>query len=255
MTALPTPLTNDIDNTLEPAEGFTVEPLSVENGYKQVTTIADINQKIDPNAIILAEVLTDKAISWRIHNCKVSEKIITQDLPLPLLYHYDSLEDAIKQAYPLTPKLLAQFNILMTANEAAKLIGINKESITQPWQVKATGSLVVFSETLQLAVRLHWTNTGKATQQIYTQKETDAMAAAFKEWHFFGRIDVLYKNNKQALISIDEESLDDQPFITFMASSDYQYLPATHALTVIAKLEANKSELPWFETAILERVE
>ena len=81
------------------------------------------------------------------------------------------------------------------------------------------------------------------------------MAAAFKEWHFFGRIDVLYKNNKQALISIDEESLDDQPFINFMASSDYQYLPATHALTVIAKLEANKSELPWFETAILERVE
>ncbi|MGB5877038.1 MAG: hypothetical protein WBG84_06715, partial [Psychrobacter nivimaris] len=47
-------------------------------------------QTIDPNAIILAEALTDKAISWQIHNCKIIKKTVTQDLPLPFLYHYDS---------------------------------------------------------------------------------------------------------------------------------------------------------------------
>ena len=40
-------------------------------------------QTIDPNAIILAEALTDKAISWQIHNCKIIKKTVTQDLPLP----------------------------------------------------------------------------------------------------------------------------------------------------------------------------
>lgn len=199
--------------------------------------------------------MIDKAIGWRIHNCKVNEKTITQDLPLPFLYHYDSLEDVIKQANPLTTKLLSQFDTMMTASEAAKLIGIDAALIAQPWHVKVTGSLVVFSEALQLAVRLHWSNTGKATQQIYTQNQADALVAAFKDWHFFGRVDVLYKNDKQTLISIDEENVDDNPFISFAASSDYQYLPATHALTVMTKLEANKAELPWFEAAILERVE
>ena len=211
-------------------------------------------QTLEPNAIILAEALSDKAISWRIHNCKISKKTITQDMPLPFLYHYDSLDDSIKQTYPLTPSLLAQFNTPMTANEAAKLIGIDKALITSPWHVKVVGSLVVFSEALQLAVRLHWTNTGKDTQQIYTKNEADALTAAFKEWQFFGRIDVLYKNAKQTLISIDEQAENEKQILTIDASSDYQFLPATHALVVIAKLEADKGELPWFESAILERL-
>ena len=90
--------------------------------------------------------------------------------------------------------------------------------------------------------------------QIYTKDEADALTAAFKEWQFFGRIDVLYKNAKQTLISIDEQAENDKQILTIDASSDYQFLPATHALVVIAKLEADKSELPWFETAILERL-
>ncbi len=210
---------------------------------------------IAPNTIILAEALTDTAISWRIHNCKVSEKTVTQDKPLPFLYHYDSLDDAIKQANPLTPKLLAQFNTPMTANVAAKLIGIDEGLIASPWHVKVIGSLVVFSEALQLAVRLHWTNTGKATQQVYTKDADDAMTAAFKDWQFFGRVDVLYKNDKQALVSIDEQNTSDEPLLTIDASTDYQQLLPTHALAIISKLEADKAELPWFETAILERVE
>ena len=215
---------------------------------------------IDPNAIILAEALTDKAIGWQIHNCKIIKKTVMQDLPLPFLYHYDSLDDAVKQSHPLTPELLLQFNTPMSAREAAQLIGIDEELLTSPWHVKIMGSLVVFSEALQLAVRLHWTNTGKKTQQIYTKDAADAIIAAFEDWQFFGRVDVLYKNNKQTLISIDEQNSNTQELpaeslLTIEASGDYQQLLATHALAVIMKLEADKAELPWFEKAILARLE
>ena len=223
-----------------------------DNDREQVITETENEtQAIDPNAIILAEALTDKTISWQIHNCKIIKKTVTQDLPLPFLYHYDSLDDSVKATYPLTPILLAQFNTPMTANEAARLIGISDTLLSSPWHVKIIGSLVVFSEALQLAVRLHWTNTGKETQQIYTQNEADAIITAFKDWQFFGRIDVLYKNDKQTLISLD----NDEQLFTFDASPDYQQLLATHTLTVIAKLEADKTELPWFDKAILERLE
>ena len=226
-----------------------------DTGSADKTNIVISAPIIDPNAIILTEALTDTAISWRIHNCKISKKTVTQDLPLPFLYHYDSLDDVIKQANPLIPKLLAQFNTPMTATEAAQLIGIDTALITSPWHVKVTGSLVVFSEVLQLAVRLHWTNTGKATEQLYTKDATEALVAAFKDWQFFGRIDVLYKNTKQTLISIDENAVGNKQLLTIDASADYQYLPASHALLVIAKLEADKEQLPWFESAILERLE
>ena len=271
LTALPTqsldkPSDEPSDNDATYSQPYYSEPYdttllssSIADATKQVDIENEVEaqtrtQILEPNAIILAEALSDKAISWRIHNCKISKKTITQDMPLPFLYHYDSLDDSIKQTYPLTPSLLAQFNTLMTANEAAKLIGIDKALITSPWHVKVVGSLVVFSEALQLAVRLHWTNTGKDTQQIYTKNEADALTAAFKEWQFFGRIDVLYKNTKQTLISIDEQAEGDKQILTIDASSDYQFLPATHALVVIAKLEADKGELPWFESAILERL-
>ena len=246
------PYYSEIYDTTLPSSSIAdaTEQVDIENEVEAQTR----TQILEPNAIILAEALSDKAISWRIHNCKISKKTITQDMPLPFLYHYDSLDDSIKQTYPLTPSLLAQFNTPMTANEAAKLMGIDKALITSPWHVKVVGSLVVFSEALQLAVRLHWTNTGKDTQQIYTKDEADALTAAFKEWQFFGRIDVLYKNAKQTLISIDEQAEADKQILTIDASSDYQFLPATHALVVIAKLEADKGELPWFESAILERL-
>ncbi|WP_218689017.1 hypothetical protein [Psychrobacter sp. BF1] len=209
---------------------------------------------LSPNTMVLAEVLSDETLNWRIHNCKISEKTVTQDLPMLFLYHYDSLDDSIKQAYPLTLSLLAKFNTPMTASEAATFIGIDSKLIASPWQVKVIGSLVVFSEALQLAVRLHWTNTGKTTEQLYTKDAAEAVIAAFKEWQFFGRIDVLYKNQQQTLVSIDEHNASDQPLLTFSPSTEYHYLPASHALTIIAKLEADKVQLPWFESAILERL-
>ena len=252
LTALPTQSSNTTDAYSDHAHDAMSNHTAVNETLED--SAPSTMSTFDPNAIILAEALTDKAISWRIHNCKISKKIITQDMPLPFLYHYDSLEDSIKQTYPLTPALLAQFSTPMTADEAAALIGIDKALITSPWHVKVIGSLVVFSEALQLAVRMHWTNTGKDTQQIYTKNEADALTTAFKEWQFFGRIDVLYKYDKQTLVSIDEQAENNEQILTIDASSDYQFLPATHALVVIAKLEADKADLPWFETAILERL-
>lgn len=249
LTILPTQSSTYTEpNNAMPTSDFSSEAQEAAVNHSKSITL-------DPNAIILAEALTDSAISWRIHNCKVNKKTVTQELPMLFLYHYDSLDDSIKQTHSLTPTLLAQFNTLMSASAAAKLIGIDEDLIATPWQVKVTGSLVVFSDALQLAVRLHWTNTGKASEALYTKDAADALSAAFKNWQFFGRIDVLYKNHKQALISIDEDSAGEEQLLTIDTSADYQYLPAPHALTVIAKLEADKAELPWFETAILERLE
>ena len=122
-----------LDHTLTSVAEDTVDNTdALDDATSEIQSRA---QTIAPNAIILAEALTDKAISWRIHNCKISKKIITQDMPLPFLYHYDSLDDSIKQTYPLTPSLLAQFNTRMTADEAAALIGIDKALITNPWHV------------------------------------------------------------------------------------------------------------------------
>ncbi|WP_227671377.1 hypothetical protein [Psychrobacter sp. 72-O-c] len=248
-----TQLSDHTDTYVEPPNAIEAATSSSES--QQPTSDNSNSKTIDPNAIILAQTLTDPAIGWRIHNCKISKKTVTQELPMLFLYHYDSLDDSVKQAHPLTPVLLAQFNTSMTAEAAAKLIGITSDLVASPWHVKVIGSLVVFSEILQLAVRLHWTNTGKSTQQLYTQSAEEAVTAAFKDWQFFGRIDVLYKNDKQTLVSIDERAEDNEQLVAIEARSDYQFLPATHALVVIAKLEADKAELPWFETAILERLE
>ena len=46
------------------------EQVSIEDEVEAQTR----TQTLEPNAIILAEALTDKAISWRIHNCKISKK-------------------------------------------------------------------------------------------------------------------------------------------------------------------------------------
>lgn len=234
-----------------------------------------LKASLGTDTLVLAEALTDTAVSWRIHNCKISEKTVTQARPMLFLYHYDRLDDSIKQAHPLTPDLLAQFNTPMMAEDAAKLIGIDSALLSNPWQVKITGSLVVFSEALQLAVRLRWTNTGKPSQPIYTKEAADAVSCALKDWQFFGRVDVLYKHNAQTLISIDEQATDKRAaedthdvaadndeqrsnhdsVLKIETSRDYQLLPATHALTVIAAVEADKHKLPWFKDAIQDRLE
>lgn len=209
---------------------------------------------ISPSALNVSQALIEPSYQWRIHNCKLSEKMVTQEATLPFLYHYDRLGDDIKQKHPLTPQLLAKFNTPMSSEAAAQLIGVDTALIAKPWHVKVIGSLVVFSEALQLAVRLHWSNTGQQSEPIYTKTKDDALLAAFKDWQFFGRVDVLYKNANQALISLDDSQSQDA-VLTILPANEYQKLPPMHALAVLNTLEENKAKLPWFETAILARIE
>ncbi|WP_199508163.1 MULTISPECIES: hypothetical protein [unclassified Psychrobacter] len=207
---------------------------------------------INSNSLILSEVLTDTNIPWQIHNCKIQQHIVTREQPLPFLYHYDSLSDALKETLPLTPALLAKFDTPMLPAEAAALLGIDTALIVAPWHVKISGTLVVFSESLQLACRLNFSNTIKETQPIYTKDAEEAVVLAFKEWQFLGRVDVLYKK-EAALISIDDSELAAP--ITIAPTTAYQQLPAAHAISLIAALEADKAQLPWFEAAILARIQ
>jgi len=68
---------------------------------------------VNSNSLILSEMLTDTSIPWQIHNCKIQQHIVTREQPLPFLYHYDSLSDALKETLPLTPALLAKFDTKM----------------------------------------------------------------------------------------------------------------------------------------------
>ncbi|WP_250162322.1 hypothetical protein [Psychrobacter sp. WY6] len=75
----------------EPAQAAqtSVTADSVFNNEKQPSSTETENETqaptIEPNALILAEVLSDKTIGWKIHNCKITKKTVTQDLPLPFL--------------------------------------------------------------------------------------------------------------------------------------------------------------------------
>ena len=68
----------------------------------------------------------------------------------------------------------------------------------------------------------------------------------------------LYKNDKQTLVSVledaDSQAAANERILPIAASAEYQLLPAPHALEVIARLEADKTDLPWFDKAILERL-
>ncbi|WP_201505276.1 hypothetical protein [Psychrobacter aestuarii] len=209
-------------------------------------------KRMDAAPLILSEVLTDAALPWQIHNCKIQQHIVTREQPLPFLYHYDSLNEALKETLPLTPALLAKFDTPMLPAEAAALLGIDSALIAAPWHVKISGTLVVFSEALQLACRLNFSNTIKETQPIYTKDAEEAVTLAFKEWQFLGRVDVLYKK-EATLISIDDSELAEP--ITIAPTTAYQQLPAAHAISLIAALEADKAQLPWFEAVILARIQ
>lgn len=157
--------------------------------------------KATNNPIELVSLLIDDTIPWQVHNCKVLKLHCSQTGTLPFLYHYDQLSDALKHANPLTPTLLRQFNTPMTAAQAMALLDVPKNSIATPWFVKLTGSVVVYHEPTQLAIRLHWSNTSKQTDALYCHNKISALKAAMDAWQFIGRVDVLYK---QAMTSQTE---------------------------------------------------
>lgn len=198
----------------------------------------------DPNTLVLNQIIADTETPWQIHNCKIIDKSITQDEKLPFIYHYDALPDDIKALHQLTPDLLKQFQTPMYASEAAELLKLPADIIKTPWQVKVTGTLVMFCERLQIALRLKFTNTAKARDPVYTQTAEDALKAAMQKWHFYGDVFVINKSSRPLVMTLDEQ------WIHIPRLDEYQVLPAEYALSALALLEEQKSSLPQLSEAI-----
>lgn len=202
----------------------------------------------DPNTLLLNDILSDNDIPWQVHNCKITDKTITQDEPLPFIYHYDALAEEIKQLHPLTAGLLKQFQTPMSANQAAHLLGVDEDLIQTPWQVKVLGTLVLFCERLQLALRLKFTNTAKHFDPVYTQTPDNAVATSMQNWHFYGDVFVLNKGDKPLVMTLEEH------WIEIPKLAEYQVLPGEYGLSTLSILEDNKASITELEDAIKLRL-
>lgn len=209
---------------------------------------------IPADAVLLNEMLVDADLKWQIHNCKLIEQTVTQEATLPFLYHYDTLADELKASHPLTPKLLARFNEPMTVATATELLGLPVGAIATPWQVKIIGTLVMFSESLQVAVRLRFTNSAKALEPIYTTDKADALTQAMQSWHFFGDVFVLNRGSKPLAIASLHATDQDNEIMLLPKSEQYQFVPPVYAVALLTELDTHKDRLPQLDEAVQLRI-
>lgn len=203
---------------------------------------------LDSNSLILNQIIVDASTHWQIHNCKIIDKTLTQSEKLPFIYHYDALDEEIKSLHPLEGQLLKQFQTPMFANEAAQHLHLSEDLIKIPWQIKVTGTLVMFCETLQIALRLKFTNTAKQRDPVYTEAKEDALLLSMKKWHFYGNVFVLNKNSRPLIIMLEDE------WMSIPRLDDYQALPASYSAATLALLEAHIDTLPQLDEAIKIRL-
>lgn len=251
-----------------------------------MTTSDAVANPLPPNTLLLNDLLVDSSLNWQVHNCKINEQTVTQDAPLPFLYHYDTLSEDLKAAHPLTPPLLARFNDPMSATAAAALLQLPADTITAPWQVKIIGTLVLFCESLQVAVRLRFTNSAKALDPIYTSDKAQAVTIAMRDWHFFGDVFVLNKcskpiavlsaetfassptqttsdatlNNEDSPVnsadSLSTDIIDASypPVMLLPRDQSYQFVPPLYSVALLSELETHKATLPELDKAIQARI-
>lgn len=217
--------------------------------------LTSFNKELTQDVTELAELITDASQPWQLHNCKMISKRCDKNDKLPFLYHYDQLPDYLKQSHPLKGNLLANFNTKMTATEACEMLGINTDSIATPWFIKVKGSLVIFHEPMQLAIRLHWSNTNKQFESFYCKEEDQALINAMEHWQFVGRIDTLYKKEKQRLTVYDEhaQNIEDARYI-IPQSQGYELMPTNFSLVLINSLQENMNQLAWLNTVIQQKI-
>ncbi|CAM4103340.1 hypothetical protein PSAR109036_09295 [Psychrobacter arenosus] len=258
------------------------------------TEVTYLSAPIPANTLWLNDLLIDASLKWQVHNCKITDETVTQDATLPFLYHYDTLSADLKAAHPLTPALLKRFNEPMSAAAAAQLLQLPSDTIPAPWQVKIIGTLVLFSESLQIAVRLRFTNSAKALEPVYVSDKAQAVTQAMQTWHFFSDVFVLNKcakpigvlpaeayastlNTESQARSQDVNEITVAGNVTEMASdlgtdtdseatllqetalllprdSQYQHLQPQYAVALLSELEAHKAELPELDKAIQARI-
>lgn len=207
----------------------------------------------------LSELLLDEAQGWQVHNCKLIKNDCHRQGTLPFIYHYDRLSAELKQQFPLTRQLLANFNQPMTATQACQLIGIDNNSIANPFFVKITGSIVIFCEPLQLALRLHWSNTAKNEDAIYCQSEQQAIGQAIKKWQFIGRVDTLYrlssKNAPQIIGGYDKfAKSEEESYYILPVADNYQFMPYRFAGQLLTEINHYLEKFVWVRQTIVDRI-
>lgn len=197
--------------------------------------------------LILQSLLSDDSVHWQMHNCKILQRHINQDMPLGFLLHYDGLDDHIKTAYPLDKQLLKLMDTPMSIGEAANTLGIDIHHFKNPWHIKYVGSFVIYCEPLLLALRMHFGNTAKPTQTVYLSSPEQAWQQQCHAWRCFGVVDILTKG-QHPIISVADDML---PLI---AAATYQALPNDHSLSLTSFINEHKEQLPWLNRAILDHL-
>lgn len=173
--------------------------------------------------------LAEDLAHWQIFKCHINQAVISQQLPMKLIYHYEHLSNNIKITHPLQDKLLKQFDKLLTREEFAHLLNLDQQQVAKPYQLKFTGKLIVFTENPEIALRLHWTNTLKAFEAIYHQDLLTAIQQGFHHWQFIDNIEIISKNPNINIFA-EHENLS-----TTWQNSDYQnfeLLPSPIAIDI-----------------------
>lgn len=182
-----------------------------------------------PQAIPLLSLLGDSLVHWQLHRCQITEALITKQAPMKMLYHYEHLAEPIKSAHPLQGRLLLDFDTPMSAERFASLLGIEQKDVATPWQLKFNGKLVIFLESLEVALRLHWTNTLKPFEPVYQTDLATAIMASFEHWQFVGVVEVISKNSQVILTASHPDFIQDWQLTYSQAFSN---LPAVLALEI-----------------------
>lgn len=195
-----------------------------------------------PQAMPLLPLLGDSLARWQLHRCQITDALITKQAPMKMLYHYEHLAEDIKTAHPLQGKLLLDFDTPMTAERFATVLGIKPNDVSTPWQLKFNGKLVIFFEALEIALRLHWTNTLKPFEPVYQADLATAVMASFAHWQFVGAVEIISKNSQVLLTASHPDLAQEWQLAHAQAFSD---MPAVLALDIQQYLHSapNVSEI------------
>lgn len=207
----------------------------------------------DQIAYNLQELLADDSVIFRVHNIKLSTLTTQLDLPQMLLSHYDNLDETIKQNNPLTPKLLKQANLYLTASEANQHLNLPLGSVKPAHHIKIQGTCVVACDELLLALHLHFTNTAKPNQTAYGNDISQLVRHEASCWKACGKVNILYKH-KNKLTSMDLHGDE----LHIHTSENYFSLPNTHALATTYIINQLRDEKParfeFLQNAIVDKV-
>lgn len=192
------------------------------------------------SAPLLGDALCDPSLSWQLHNCKLSQKTLRLDAPLPLLAHYDALSDDLKSLRPLSTQTLKLMDTPMQRRAAAETLGVDVKDLANPWHVKYVGAMVIYYEPLLLALRLCFSNTAKRAQTVHTSDPRFAWDQECQALRVFGVIDVLNKNTRTPIRLSANDTL---PVLT-----QYAALNAEYSLALGARINETQ-DAAWLRAA------